>query len=127
VRAQSLRLVVGAYRALAWLTGIGIITVFFIGIPLQIWAHNLFIVKYVGTAHGILYIIYLVVAFAMTRAVGVPLFSPVTVVNWRTIIVLAAGTVPILTFFVERWVSRAYIAPALAAAGRAPREHPVLR
>ena len=43
-----------------------------------------------------------------------------------TIIVLLAGTIPVLTFVVERWVTRTYIAPALASA-RSPSEQPVLR
>jgi hypothetical protein len=30
--------------------------------------------------------------------------------------VLLAGTIPVLTFVVERWVTRRYINPALAAA-----------
>ena len=43
-----------------------------------------------------------------------------------TIVVLAAGTIPVLTFVVERWVSRTYIDRALASA--APSEQqPVLR
>jgi hypothetical protein len=46
-----------------------------------------------------------------------------------TVIVLAAGTVPVLTFVVERWVTRRYINPALAAAaqrdgGGSPRPAP---
>ena len=40
---------------------------------------------------------------------------------------LLAGTIPVLTFVVERWVTRTYINPALAAAGVTPREQPVLR
>jgi integral membrane protein len=121
VRPDMLALVVRAYRVMAYVTGVVLMVLCFVGIPLQIWAHNLVIVKYVGTAHGILYIIYVVVAFVMTRAVRIPLASP------RTVIVLAAGTIPILTFVVERWVTRTYIDPALQAAGVAPREHPVLR
>ena len=53
----------------------------------------------------------MVVAFAMTRLVRIPIAS------WRTVIVLLAGTIPVLTFVVERWVTRSYINPALAAAG----------
>lgn len=121
MRPDMLRLVVGAYRVLAYVTGVVLVVLCFIGIPLQVFAHSLFIVKYVGTAHGILYIAYVVVAFAMTRAVRVPIAS------WRTVVVLLAGTVPVLTFVVERWVTRRYIDPALAAAGVSPREHPVLR
>jgi hypothetical protein len=41
------------------------------------------------------------------------------------IIVLAAGTIPILTFVVERWVTRRYIDPVLSALPGS--EQPVLR
>jgi integral membrane protein len=113
---RQLPLVVRAYRALAYLTGTVLIVLCFLGIPLQVFAGNLFIVRYVGTAHGILYIIYVVVAFVMTRMVRMKMASP------GTVIVLLAGTIPVLTFVVERWVTRAYINPALAAAvqARAP-------
>jgi integral membrane protein len=121
VRPDALRLVVLAYRVMAYVTGVVLMVLCFVGIPLQVFAHNLVIVKYVGTAHGILYIGYVLIAFAMTRAVRIPVASP------RTVIVLLAGTIPVLTFVVERWVTRSYIDPALAAAGVAPREHPVLR
>ena len=121
MRPQTLRWLVGAYRVMAWVTGVVLLVLCFVGIPLQVFADNLFVVRYVGTAHGILYIGYVLVAFAMTRAVGVPLAS------WRTIVVLLAGTIPVLTFVVERWVTRRYIDPALARAGASAREHPVLR
>ena len=106
---RQLALVVRAYRFMAYLTGTVLIILCFVGIPLQVFANNLVIVKYVGTAHGIFDIIYVVVAFAMTRLVRMKLASP------GTVIVLAAGTIPILTFFVERWVTHKYIDPALAA------------
>jgi hypothetical protein len=32
-----------------------------------------------------------------------------------TVIMLLAGTIPIMTFIVERWVTRRFINPALAA------------
>jgi integral membrane protein len=121
VRPDALALVVRAYRVMAYVTGVVLVVLVFVGIPLQVFAHNLVVVKYVGTAHGILYIIYVVVAFIMTRAVRMPLASP------KTVIVLLAGILPVLTFVIERWVTRTYINPALAAAGVTPREHPVLR
>jgi hypothetical protein len=37
-----------------------------------------------------------------------------------TVIVLLAGTIPVLTFVVERWVTRKYIDPALAEAATQP-------
>ena len=107
MRAAALR-----YRVMAYITGVLIIVVCFVGIPLQVVAGNEVVVKYVGTAHGFLYIVYLVVAFAMTRMVRMKLLSP------ATFIVLLAGTVPVLTFVVERWITRRYIDPALAAAGQ---------
>jgi hypothetical protein len=51
--------------------------------------------------------------------VGLKVASP------QTVLVLLAGTIPVLTFVVERWVTRRYINPALAAAGVAPGEPPV--
>ncbi|HXP22198.1 MAG TPA: DUF3817 domain-containing protein [Streptosporangiaceae bacterium] len=105
--ADKISIVVRAYRFMAYLTGTMLIILCFAGIPLQVFGHNPVIAKYVGTAHGVLYMIYLVVAFAMTRMVRMKAASP------GTVIVLAAGTIPILTFVVERWVTRRYIEPAL--------------
>ena len=99
------------YRIMAYVTGVVLMVLCFVGIPLQVFAHNLVVVNYVGTAHGFLYLIYLAAAYMMTRQVGMKLASP------QTVIVLLAGTIPILTFVVERWVTRRYINPALAAAG----------
>jgi integral membrane protein len=118
---DMIRLVVRAYRTMAYVTGTMLCILVFVCIPLQIWAHNAKPADVIGTLHGILYIIYIVVAFAMTRAVRMKVASP------STIIVLAAGTIPILTFVVERWVRRTYIAPVLDQADYGPSEQPVLR
>ena len=111
---RQLALVVRAYRALAYVTGSVLIVMCFVGIPRQVWVNNLVIVRYVGTAHGMLYIAYVIVAFVMTRMVRMKVASP------GTVIVLLAGTIPVLTFVVERWVTRKYIDPALAAAVAEP-------
>ena len=117
---QLVRLVVRAYRTMAYVTGTMLCALVFVCIPLQIWAHNSGPADVIGTLHGILYIIYIVVAFAMTRTVRMRVASP------GTIIVLAAGTIPILTFIVERWVSRTYIDPVLGSATPSEQQ-PVLR
>jgi integral membrane protein len=109
VRAGALPLAVRGYRVMAYVTGVVLIVLCFVGIPLQVLAHNLVVVRYVGTAHGFLYIVYVIVAFVMTRLVGMKVASP------STVIVLLAGTIPVLTFVVERWITRRYINPALAA------------
>lgn len=107
---QWLALSVRAYRIMAYVTGTALIVLCFAGIPLQLFAHNLVIVKYVGTLHGMAYIVYIVVAFTMTRMVRMKVASV------GTVVVLLAGTIPILTFVVERWVTRRYITPALTGA-----------
>jgi len=110
VRADALAGTVRRYRIMAYVTGVVLMILCFVGIPLQVFANNLVVVNDVGTLHGILYLIYLAAAYMMTRQVGMKLASP------QTIIVLLAGTIPVLTFVVERWVTRRYINPALAAA-----------
>ncbi len=110
MQADRLRAAVLRYRVMAYITGVVLIVLCFAGIPLQVVAGNDIIVNDVGTAHGILYLIYLAAAFWMTRQVGMKVGSR------DTVVVLLAGTIPVLTFVVERWVTRRYINPALAAA-----------
>jgi integral membrane protein len=114
MRAAALR-----YRVMAYITGVLIIVVCFAGIPLQIVAHNTIISNEVATVHGFLYIVYLVFAYILAQKLKMRL-GP-------TILLLLAGTVPIMTFVVERWMMRTYITPALAAADAAPAEQPVGR
>ena len=121
MRADALVVAVRRYRIMAYITGVVLMVLCFVGIPLQVFAHNLVVVNDVGTAHGILYLIYLGAAYLMTRQVGMKLASP------QTVLVLLAGTIPVLTFVVERWVTRRYINPALAAAGAGPAGRPATR
>jgi integral membrane protein len=102
MRAAALR-----YRVMAYITGVLIIVVCFVGIPMQVAAHNTWIVNNVGTVHGFLYIVYIVFAYILAQKLKMP---PV-----QTVLLLLAGTIPIMTFYVERWMNRTYIAPALAA------------
>src|SRR5215469_2969178 len=119
VLTDPLRLSVRAYRIMAYVTGVMLVILCFVCVPLRYFAHIPGPAEVVGAIHGVLYMIYLVVAFAMTRLVRMKVASP------GTVLVLLAGTVPVLTFVVERWVSKAYIAPALAQASHS--EQPVLR
>jgi integral membrane protein len=100
---------VTAYRAMAYITGVLIIVLVFIGVPLGIWAHNQFIDMYVGIAHGYLYIAYVVIAFLLSQKLKMKVLSP------GVFLLLLAGIVPIMTFVVERWMERTHIRPALAA------------
>ncbi len=114
MRAAALR-----YRVMAYITGVLIIVVCFAGIPLQVAAHNAWIVQYVGTVHGWLYVVYVVVAYILAQKLKMK--------AGPTVLLLLAGTVPVMTFFVERWMQRTYIAPALAAESAPPSQQPVSR
>jgi integral membrane protein len=95
------------YRVMAYITGVLIIVVCFVGIPMQIAVHNAFVVNDIGTIHGFLYIAYIIFAYMLAQKLKLP--------TKHTVILLLAGTVPVMTFFVERWMMRTYIRPALAA------------
>jgi integral membrane protein len=114
MRAAVLR-----YRVMAYITGVLIIVVCFVGIPLQIAANKTFIVNDLGTVHGYLYIVYVIFAYILARKLKLKI-GP-------TILLLLAGTVPIMTFFVERWMTRSYINPALAAETSQAQQQPVGR
>jgi integral membrane protein len=106
VKAAVLR-----YRVMAYITGVVLIILCFVGIPLQIAGHPT-VANNVGVVHGILYIIYLVNAWILSRKLALA--------NKPTVIMLLAGTVPIMTFIVERWITRTYINPALATVAAQP-------
>jgi integral membrane protein len=94
------------YRVMAYVTGVVLLVLCFVGIPLQIAGYPA-LVNVVGTVHGILYIVYLVAAALLAWKLRLR--------PDRTIVVLLAGTIPVLTFVVERWMTRRYINPAEAA------------
>ena len=94
------------YRVMAYVTGVVLVVLCFVGIPLQVAGHPT-VANDVGVVHGILYIIYLVFAWILSRKLELA--------TKPTVIMLLAGTIPIMTFIVERWVTRRFINPALAA------------
>ncbi len=93
------------YRVMAYITGTVLIVLCFVGIPLQVAGHPV-VANDVGVVHGILYIIYLVCAWILSRKLRLA--------NKPTVIMLLAGTIPVMTFIVERWITRRFINPALA-------------
>jgi integral membrane protein len=106
------------YRVMAYITGVVLMVLCFVGIPLQVAGHPA-VANNVGVVHGILYIIYVVVAYILSRKLRMT--------TGPTVLLLLAGTVPILTFVVERWMARKYIDPALAADAAAAAQQPVGR
>jgi integral membrane protein len=99
------RLNVTLYRVMAYVTGVILIVLCVFAIA-QAFTNDEAIVNVIGTVHGLLYIVYLLVSYPLTRRLRLPF--------WPTVAVLLAGTIPVMTFVVERWISRRYIEPALA-------------
>ena len=84
------------YRVMAYVTGVVLLIACFIAIPLQVAGHPGF-GHVAWTMHGWLYLIYLFAAvhLALTR-------------RWRVtriVLVLLAGTIPFMSFVMERRVS----------------------
>ena len=119
VSGDRLKALVTAYRVMAYITGVLIIVICFAGLPLQFAAGNDWIDKWLGTVHGYLYIVYVIVAYLLG--------SKLRLRPMQMIPLLLAGIVPIMTFIVERWMMRTYITPALAATAGSADQHPVSR
>jgi len=86
------------YRVMAYVVGVGLVLLVFVGMPLQFAAHQKVVVEVVGTLHGYLYLLYLGTALDLARRA-----------HWRLgriVAVVAAGFVPFLAFVVEHRVYR---------------------
>ncbi|MGH9129406.1 MAG: DUF3817 domain-containing protein [Acidimicrobiales bacterium] len=82
------------YRVMAYIVGIGLIILVLVGVPLQYAAGEPAVVSIVGPIHGILYVVYLLAAYDLSRKAHFKLGQLVAMV--------AAGFVPFLAFYVER-------------------------
>jgi integral membrane protein len=92
VRAALLR-----YRVIAYVVGVGLIVLVLIGVPLRYGADFPGVVAVVGPLHGFLYIVYLVCTADLALRVRQHPF--------KTLLVMAAGTIPFLSFVAERRIT----------------------
>jgi integral membrane protein len=86
------------YRVMAYVVGVALVVLVVVGLPLKYLADQPQVVAGVGPLHGFLYIVYLVAAFDVGRRS-----------NWsltRMGLVMLAGTIPFLSFYAERNVTR---------------------
>lgn len=102
------------YRIIAWIVGVGLLVLVLIGMPLKYAAGHEAVVAIVGPVHGFLFMIYLALTFDLARRL-----------HWsfpRMVLVMAAGTIPFLSFWTERKVSRdwAPTEPGSAALAKSP-------
>jgi integral membrane protein len=93
------------------LVGVGLLVLVLVAMPLKYLAHNDTVISVHGPIHGLLYMIYVWVSVDLGMRAGWPLR--------RTVGVLLAGTVPFLSFVVERRVARRVHADAHAATATA--------
>ncbi|MCU1604828.1 MAG: hypothetical protein JWP46_1293 [Modestobacter sp.] len=86
------------YRVMAYVVGVMLLLLVVVAMPLKYLAHTPGPVAVIGTAHGFLYMVYLLAAFDLALRA-----------RWRalgTVLVLLAGTIPLLSFVAERNVTR---------------------
>lgn len=98
------------YRVAAYVTGVGLLVLVLVAVPLKYVADIPGPVAVVGMLHGFLYMVYVVVALVLAERCR---FRPV-----EAVLVVLAGTIPFVSFYAERRVTRkvrAEHAAALAA------------
>ena len=89
------------YRIIAWIVGVGLLALVLVGMPLKYLGDDDTVVAIVGPIHGFLFMIYLVLTFDLARRAGWPFL--------RMLLVMAAGTIPFLSFWAERKVTHAWV------------------
>ncbi|GID26953.1 DUF3817 domain-containing protein [Paractinoplanes brasiliensis] len=89
------------YRIIAWIVGVVLVALVVVGMPLKYLGDDPVVVEAVGPAHGFLFMVYLVATFDLSRRA-----------HWafgRMLLVMLSGTVPFLSFWAERKVSREWV------------------
>jgi integral membrane protein len=86
------------FRIVAYVVGVGLLVLVFVGVPLNHLAHQPAVVAVVGPLHGFLYILYLLTTVDLAFRCRWPVL--------RTVLVMLAGTIPFLSFVAERKVSK---------------------
>lgn len=103
-----------AYRVAAWVTGVGLLVLVLVGMPLKYLFGQPGVVSVVGVTHGFLYMVYIVCTLVLAERC-----------RWRpldALVVLVCGTIPFASFFAERRVTarvHAGLSPLAAAPGSA--------
>ena len=86
------------FRVLAWATGVALLLLVLVAMPVKYLADDSTLVAVVAPVHGWLYVAYVVTAFVVAYRLR---WSPL-----RTVLLLLAGTVPFMSFVAERRVLR---------------------
>lgn len=102
--SRSLRGALLRYRVMALVTGTMLLLLVLVAMPLKYFADTPGPVAVIGTAHGFLFMVYLVTAADLGLRRRWP---------WlRLGVILIAGTIPFLSFVMERSVRHEILGPA---------------
>lgn len=86
-------------KIIALLEGISFLVLLFIAMPLKYMADEPWLVKQVGMAHGVLFVLYVILVIEVKLAL-----------DWslkKTAIALGASLIPFGTFYInDKWITR---------------------
>jgi integral membrane protein len=102
----SIEIALRMYRVAAWVTGVGLLVLVLIAMPLKYFFGQPLLVSIVGITHGFLYMAYIVCTLLLAERC-----------RWKpfdALLILIAGTVPVASFVAERRVT------SRVRAGRTP-------
>lgn len=89
---------INIFRIIAFLEGLSYILLLFVAVPIKYFAENPFFVKILGMPHGILFLLYLSITFALR-----------TEIQWfkeNFISILVASIIPFGTFAIEKKIRK---------------------
>lgn len=95
---MSIETALRSYRVAAWVTGVGLLALVFVAMPLKYLFDQPRPVALIGMLHGFLYMIYILCTLILAERC-----------RWKpfdAVLILLAGTVPIASFVAERVVTR---------------------
>ena len=87
----------GRFRILAFLEGVSLIALMFIGVPLKYMSGNPALVKSIGPVHGLLFLFYVAYAFSLAAEHK----WKFTQTTWK---VLLASFIPFGTFYIDHTI-----------------------
>ena len=87
----------GRFRILAFLEGVSLIALMFIGVPLKYMSGNPALVKSIGPVHGLLFVLYVAFAFSLAAEHQ----WKFTQTTWK---VLLASFIPFGTFYIDHTI-----------------------
>ena len=82
------------FRIVALLEGLSYVLLLFVAVPLKYWAGEDFFVKLLGMPHGLLFVLYIAMAYFLRERYQWN--------TWQLILVFASSIIPFATFYVDR-------------------------